>query len=94
METETHTGRVVSALPSEHREVAAGTAVQEAWAATTLAARLLILKRARHRMAAQANAFANAISADLARCKADTLVAEVLPLLAACKFLERGEANS
>jgi acyl-CoA reductase-like NAD-dependent aldehyde dehydrogenase len=44
-------------------------------------------------MALQSEAFAAAISPTLARSKADTLVTELLPLLDACKFLER-EAKS
>jgi aldehyde dehydrogenase (NAD+) len=63
--------------------------IQAQWAATSLRARLKLLRAARHAMAAQANAFAAAISAQLARSKADTLVTELLPLLDACKFLER-----
>jgi acyl-CoA reductase-like NAD-dependent aldehyde dehydrogenase len=59
------------------------------WAGCTLEDRLDILRDARHRMAAQAEAFAAAISPDLARSKADTLAAEVLPLLDAIRFLER-----
>jgi aldehyde dehydrogenase (NAD+) len=40
-------------------------------------------------MAERTEAFAAAISPYLARSKADTLVTELLPLLEACKFLER-----
>jgi acyl-CoA reductase-like NAD-dependent aldehyde dehydrogenase len=64
-------------------------AIQAAWAQTPLRKRLRLLKDARHRMASQTDAFYAAISDNLARTPADTLVAEVLPLLAACKFLER-----
>lgn len=62
---------------------------QAAWAALPVTDRLQVLKRARHGMAEQADSFASAISADLARTSADTLVAELLPLLEACRFLER-----
>jgi len=44
-------------------------------------------------MAAQGAAFADAISPGLARSKADTLVMELLPLLDACRFLERNAAR-
>jgi acyl-CoA reductase-like NAD-dependent aldehyde dehydrogenase len=44
-------------------------------------------------MASLSEAFATAISPALARSKTDTLVTELLPLLDACKFLER-EAKS
>jgi len=63
--------------------------VQAQWAATPLRARLKVLCAARHAMAVQADEFAAAISSQLARTKADTLVTELLPLLDACKFLER-----
>ncbi|MBW4039155.1 MAG: aldehyde dehydrogenase family protein [Acidobacteria bacterium] len=59
------------------------------WAQRSLAERLGVLRRARHGMAERAEAFAAAISPMLARTQADTLVSELLPLLDACKFLER-----
>ena len=62
---------------------------QTRWAATSVDSRLHILRAARHSMAADAESFAAAISPHLARTHATTLVAEVLPLLDACKFLER-----
>lgn len=62
---------------------------QRRWAAWPLAERLQVIRAARHRMAAQAQAFAEAISPTLQRSSADTLVAELLPLLDAIKFLER-----
>lgn len=71
------------------REPAASHAAQRAWASTPLKKRLAVLRAARHRIAAQAESFAAAISPDLQRTTADTLVAEVLPLLDACRFLER-----
>jgi acyl-CoA reductase-like NAD-dependent aldehyde dehydrogenase len=63
--------------------------VFDAWGAAPVKERLKVLKGARHRIARQASAFAGAISPELARTAADTLVAEVLPLLEACRFLER-----
>jgi aldehyde dehydrogenase (NAD+) len=51
--------------------------------------RLAVLRKARHLMAERAEEFAAAISPNLARTKADTLVTEMLPLLDACRFLER-----
>ena len=59
------------------------------WTALTVRERLHVLRAARHRMAERAEEFAAAISPALARNTADTLVTELLPLLAACKFLER-----
>jgi acyl-CoA reductase-like NAD-dependent aldehyde dehydrogenase len=67
--------------------------IQQRWSATPIGARLEILKRARHRMAAMPERFAAAISPALARTPADTLGAELLPLLDACLFLERNAAR-
>lgn len=67
--------------------------VQRAWAATSIHARLAVLQRARYLVAARAGSFAGLIAPELARTHADTLVAEVLPLLDACKFLERRGAS-
>jgi acyl-CoA reductase-like NAD-dependent aldehyde dehydrogenase len=64
-------------------------AAEGMWAATGVRDRLQVLRRARLMMAAQANEFASDVSPELARSKADTLVTEVLPLLDACRFLER-----
>ncbi len=63
------------------------------WAQRSIAERLRILKVARHRMAAMTERFTSAISPELARTEADTLVAEVLPLLAAARFLEQQAEN-
>ncbi len=66
---------------------------QAAWAALPVADRLQVLRSARHRIAEQADSLAAAISPELARSKADTMAAEILPLLEACKFLERNAAG-
>jgi aldehyde dehydrogenase (NAD+) len=64
-------------------------AVQRMWSATPLASRLRVLRCIRHTLAEQAQRLVEAIPAELSRNEADTLAAEVLPLLEACKFLER-----
>jgi acyl-CoA reductase-like NAD-dependent aldehyde dehydrogenase len=61
---------------------------QQSWANRAIRDRLAVLKAARHRMATMTKEFA-AIPSEFAMTKADTLVAEVLPLLAAGKFLEQ-----
>jgi acyl-CoA reductase-like NAD-dependent aldehyde dehydrogenase len=63
--------------------------VQARWVAMSIVERLRVVRAARHSMAARAEEFTEAISPQLSRTKADTLVTELLPLLAACKFLER-----
>ncbi len=66
---------------------------QRRWAARPLTERLQPLRAARHWIAAHPGVFAGAISAELARSQADTLLAEVLPLLEAMRFLERNAAR-
>ena len=66
---------------------------QQVWAERTVGQRLEVLKAARHRMAEMSHEFADAISPELARSRADTLAAEVLPLLAAGRFLEQQAAR-
>jgi acyl-CoA reductase-like NAD-dependent aldehyde dehydrogenase len=60
------------------------------WAEVPLAHRLAIVRRARHSMAAQARDVAASVAHRPIR---DTLVAEVLPLLDAMRFLERRAAK-
>lgn len=59
------------------------------WAELALDARLAVIRRARELVASRATRFARAIANTLERTEADTLVAEVLPLLAAMRYLER-----
>ncbi len=74
--------------PRDNDKVQTMSATQRSWADRTVAARLSVLRRARRILATRTDLFAAAISSDLQRNTADTLVAEVLPLLAACEFLE------
>src|SRR4051812_27290966 len=62
---------------------------QAAWAATPLAARLRLLRRLRDRIAEHAAGLAEAAGRASVRNAAEALVAEVLPLADACRFLER-----
>ena len=66
---------------------------QHLWAEQTLPSRLAILRRARHLLAENTAELTSAISSDLARSPADTLAAEILPLLAAIRFLEQEAAS-
>ncbi|MDE3103883.1 MAG: aldehyde dehydrogenase family protein [Acidobacteriota bacterium] len=63
------------------------------WAQTSLHARLRVLARARHLLADCEDALIAATPAELVRTPADTLVAELLPLLEAMRFLEREAAS-
>ncbi len=63
-------------------------AAQPGWAATALGERLAVIRRLRRRLAGESRALA----ASIARPGMDEgqlLLAEVMPLLAACRFLER-----
>jgi acyl-CoA reductase-like NAD-dependent aldehyde dehydrogenase len=69
------------------------TTTQKPWIAFDVKSRMRVLQRARRLMAEHAMKFANEIAPTLVRTKADTLVTEVLPLLDACRFLERNAAK-
>lgn len=62
---------------------------QPAWAARSLPQRLQIIRRLRHHIARQPDRLAQGVTPVAQRSLSDTLVAEVLPLLDACRFLER-----
>lgn len=66
-------------LPALDREA------QQSWAQTPLTARLRIIRRVRHQIAARATELTDTVTAPAA----ETLVAQVLPLADACRFLER-----
>ncbi|WP_263383279.1 aldehyde dehydrogenase family protein [Granulicella arctica] len=70
-------------------EGSAGKVCQIAWAAQPLEARLKVLRKTRHELSRLGADVASAISPILARTAADTRIAELLPLLDACRFLER-----
>ena len=63
--------------------------VRIAWAATPLDQRLKLIRNLRHLIADNSSHLTEAIPSDLARNHADTQAAEILPLLAAARFLER-----
>ncbi len=63
--------------------------VQRAWAERPVNERLEMLTSWRHRMVRQTDALTAAIGADPLRTAADVRVSEILPLLAACEFLEK-----
>jgi aldehyde dehydrogenase (NAD+) len=82
-------------LPSSPPPVSIGQArtAQQIWACKGLRARIAVLRRARHRIAATADQLAQTVPCEqpgqLHRSVADTLVSEVLPLVEACRYLER-----
>jgi acyl-CoA reductase-like NAD-dependent aldehyde dehydrogenase len=91
-----HAPVLSAAAPAEvavHDLVAAARRAQRAWAALTLRERLRVLRRFRHHAARQAETLAQASASSRSRPLAETLTAEVLPLLDACRFLERRAAT-
>ncbi len=81
------------ALPEAASEVSARVAearrAQALWAARSLRERLRLLERFRHLAAAEVESLAEASARPRGRPPAETLTAEALPLLEACRFLER-----
>jgi acyl-CoA reductase-like NAD-dependent aldehyde dehydrogenase len=73
--------------------VAAAREAQQRWSRLTVRERLVSVRRLRKEIASGAEALALTVPLDLPgslhRSPADTLVTEVLPLLEACRFLER-----
>ena len=81
------------------REIATRTNAEDVrqaqlkWARTPLSRRLDVLRKARHELARVSDRLVDAISSELPRTRADSYGSEVLPLLAACKFLEQEAAQ-
>jgi len=63
------------------------------WAEMPMADRLRVLRQCRHELARTSEQLVDAISPELHRTRADSYAAEVLPLLAACRFLEDNAAK-
>ena len=76
-----------AALASRQRQA------QKSWAATPIVQRLRVIQAIRHALAEHATEIIAAIPSDLSRTPADTLAAELLPLLEAAKFLEKQAAR-
>ena len=74
----------------------AARAAQQGWAAASVRSRLRMLRALRHEMASGAFGLSASVPASrpgsLKRRRADTLIAEVLPLIEACRYLEREAA--
>ena len=87
-----HTGvhQTTAAFSEKLRQQTSGAG---GWAQLRLEDRLQVLRRSRILMAERAEQFADAISGELERSRADTLVSEVLPLLAGIRYLERDAAK-
>jgi aldehyde dehydrogenase (NAD+) len=66
---------------------------QKAWAATPIIQRLRVIRAIRQTLAEHATEIIAAIPLDLSRTAADTLAAELVPLLEAARFLEKQAAQ-
>lgn len=62
---------------------------QEQWCSAGVSARLRVLRKARSGLASIGSQLVDAMPTHLSRTRADSYVAEILPLLSACKFLEK-----
>ena len=69
--------------------IPAARGAQRLWAQTPVPSRTRILSALRNQIARHACELAELIPPNLVRSKADTLIAEVLPLADAARFLER-----
>ncbi len=76
-------------VASGDRAIARTRQAQRLWAAQPVHQRLAVVRRLRHLVAKQADALAQTLPDSANRSRADTLVAEVLPLADACRFLEQ-----
>lgn len=78
--------------PSAMHEIATVRTAQALWSRVALRQRIRIMRRMRMELALRAEDFPAAVPVALRRSQADTLIAEVLPLLDACRFLEKNAA--
>ncbi len=69
--------------------IAAARVAQRRWAGTTLRQRLAVIRQLRFAVADQASLLAGLAAAPNDRSMAEKLTSEVVPLLDACRFLER-----
>ncbi len=93
MTTTPHLPQHVAEISRPEVSFDAARAAQRAWAQTPMRARLRILRCFRAELATGARELAATVgthySGSLHRTDADTLVAEILPLAEACRYLER-----
>src|SRR5262245_17616160 len=70
-------------------QVAAARAAQPAWASLPLRRRLEPVRRLRHLLADRADDLCAAVAEDVGKSAEETIGGDILPLAAACRFLER-----
>lgn len=74
-------------------QIAAARAAQPGWAAAALAERLATIRRLRQKIAADPEKFLASLARRPNRTPAESLLAELLPLADACRFLERAASR-
>ncbi len=78
-----------SEIKSVRAAISAARVAQARWAAAPLSTRLALIRELRHRIAENARQLAEASTSARRRPVLESLTAEVLPLVEACRFLER-----
>ncbi|WP_137391283.1 aldehyde dehydrogenase family protein [Rhodoligotrophos defluvii] len=76
-----------------HERIAILRAAQRDWAATPVDRRVAVVAELRHLIAERAPKFVGTVAPTLAKSLADFTAAEVVPLVDACRFLERRAAE-
>lgn len=79
----------VSSAEEMQQVISSARQAQQRWSTQPLRTRLAMIKRVRHAIACQANSLATTVQQATSRSVGEALAAEVLPLLDACRFLER-----
>ena len=62
---------------------------QQAWAALPVSQRLPLIRRLRHLLVEECDSLCTAVEQDIAKPVEETIAGDILPLAAACRFLER-----
>ncbi|SOE00536.1 aldehyde dehydrogenase family protein [Caenispirillum bisanense] len=90
---ESRSALAVSPVAEVARRLAVARGAQATWAVEPVKARLRVVRRLRRLIAREAEDLAALVHTYAGRAPAETLAAEILPLVAACRFLE-GEAEA
>ena len=89
------TGMSSTAIPADRvgESIDSLRAAQRAWEAVPVRERLRPVRALRHLLATECDALCDAAARDLGKSTEETLAGDLLPLAAACKFLERRAAG-
>src|SRR5262245_16226041 len=78
-----------SAAAAAEDHVRAARAAQTGWAGVPVRERLVPVRKLRHLLAGECDALCAAVARDVGKLEEETVGGELLPLAAACRFLER-----